>query len=734
MKQTISILSMLFEFLCSQELRIWLRMAVKPLAVMVTLAIMLWLGAWCDAQLNRQIAQAETQDLACPAGTEQNGALCYPLCQDGYYGVGPVCYQDCPPGFESDSSFCFKAAHIFAKASYGRGGGVGLVCATNQEAQGGLCYPKCASGYYGVGPVCWQHCRAGYADHGATCFKHIFDFYGKPTYGRGAGGPVSVCAPGLERNGALCYPRCAAGFYGAGPVCFQRCPVGYKDDGATCRKDAIVFATPSFGRGAGTVMNSLPVAIDETARTPKDTPIKLTFKVDNFDNDELSNVIFVQKPSHGEVDAGIYTPNPGFEGSDTITWKTNDGKHDSNVAIATVLVDNVDPNAAPVALDRTVSVTEDTPISITVTCTDVDNDELFYQLLAKPQHGDYQWLPPNTVIYTPTVDFVGTDSFTFRSYDGQDVSNISIITLTVAALNDAPVALAQTISTTRNSNVAINLFASDVESDTISYTLVSSPTHGLLSGEIPTLLYTPAHNFVGVDSFQFQASDGPSDVQSAATVATISLTVQPTNTAPLAESLILTTSEESAVALNLAGSDAEGDVLAYTFVTSPTHGLLTGEGTDWVYTPQAGFIGADSWTFKTSDGQADSDAANITINVLAAPAAASVVGIVYADSNGNGQPDESDSGVSGLLVTLTSKVQAAGLTTTFTTQTDVIGAWRLDEVPLGEYTLRIASSAGVQVETPVLTQLTVGTRGVQQLPPAQVKVVNLALFLPLVQR
>jgi hypothetical protein len=70
-----------------------------------------------------------------------------------------------------------------------------------------------------------------------------------------------------------------------------------------------------------------------------------------------------------------------------------------------------------------------------------------------------------------------------------------------------------------------------------------------------------------------------------------------------------------------------------------------------------------------------------------------------------------------------------GRTTTFTTQTDVIGAWRLDGVPLGEYTLRIASSAGVQVETPMQTVLTVGQRGVQQLPPAEVKVVNLALFL-----
>ncbi|MCX6049691.1 MAG: Ig-like domain-containing protein [Chloroflexi bacterium] len=720
-------IQMFIEFLFSQECRIWLRMALKPLAVFGLVCLLFWIGGQVDAHL----AHAATDTLACPVGQEADGGLCYPPCQLDYYGIGPVCYKNCPSGYQSDSRLCFKEASIFAKASYTRGAGVGLSCATNQESQNGLCYPRCNAGYYGVGPVCWQACRAGYADHGVTCFKHIFDFYGKPTYGRGAGGAVSVCAPGLQRNGALCYPPCANGFAGAGPVCFQQCPAQYRDDGTTCRKDAIVFATPSYGRGAGTVMNSLPVAIDETARTPKDTPVKLVFKVDNFDNDELSNVIFVQKPSHGEVDAGIYTPNPGFEGSDTIVWKTNDGKHDSNVAIATVLVGNVDPNVAPVALDRTVSVTEDTPISITVTCTDGDNDELFYQLLDKPQHGEYQWLPPNTVIYTPTVDFVGTDSFTFRSHDGQDASNTSIITLTVAAMNDAPAALAQPISTTRNSNVVINLFASDAENDPITYTVVSSPTHGLLSGGVPNLLYTPQQNFVGQDSLQFQARDP----QGAATVATISLTVLPTNTAPLADSLILTTSEESAVAVNLTASDADNDALIYTLVTSPTHGLLLGDHVDWVYTPNAGFTGTDTFTFKANDGQADSALATVTINVVAVPAEASVVGIIYEDSNGNGQPDASDSGVSGLLVTLTSaNIQAAGTATSFTTQTDAIGAWRLDDVPLGEYTLRISSSVAVQVEAPIQTALLVGQRGVQQLSPAGVKITGRSLFLPLIQR
>ena len=734
MKQLFSTFVMVFEFLCSHECRIWLRLTVKPLAVLATLAVMLWLGAWFDTQIANHIAHAESteiQTLACPTGTEQNGQLCYPLCEAGFTGAGPVCYKNCPVGYTDDGALCRLDAHIFAKASYGRGGGTGLICAANQEAQGGLCYPRCIASHYGVGPVCWQRCPAGYADHGATCFRHIFDFFGKNTYGRGAGGPVTVCPAGLERNGALCYPRCAAGFVGNGPVCFQRCPAGYRDDGATCRKDAIISAKASYGRGAGDAMNFIPVADSFQISTPKNTPVTFQMLITDL-NDDVTNgsdVIVVQPFQHGTASADkLYTPDPGFEGTDFRVWKWSDGKHESNLAIVTIQVGNVAPNSAPVALDRTVTVTEATPISIDVLCTDAENNELFYQLLEKPQHGDYQWIPPNTVIYIPAADFVGTDSFTFRSHDGQDFSNTSTITLVVNAVNDAPVIVTQPISTTRNHNAAIVLAAADAESDPITYTLVSSPTHGSLGGEIPNLLYTPSTNFVGDDSFQFRASDA----QGASTVATVNITVLPTNTAPVAENLTLSTTQESAVAVNLNAADVDGDPLSYRIVSSPTHGSLTGGGTDWVYTPNTNFIGVETFTFTANDGQADDQVATVTITVAAGPNEASVGGLVFEDRNGNGQPDGDDVGVAGLIVTLTPTSGRAALA--FSTTTEAGGGWRIDNVGFGQYTVKVTAGSGVQIEQPVEAMLTVGQRGLQQTQPAGVNVTGRALYLPVVVR
>jgi len=732
MKKLRTALCFFGEFLLSQELRIWLRFALKPLAVLATLAILLWLGAWLDTQMLSRIAYAEAtegQALACPVGLEQSGALCYPKCQEGFYGDGPICVKRCPTGYTDDIAFCRKDAHIFAKASYGRGGGTGLICAANQEAQGGLCYPKCIASHYGAGPVCWQRCPAGYVDDGAFCRRpfplHIF---AKNSYGRGAGGPVTTCAPGLERNGALCYPKCIAGFVGNGPVCFQQCPAGYKDDGALCRKDAIIIAKETYGRGAGVVMNTVPEALDATFRTAKNTPVTLSFEHNDFDDDRGLPTIIVQQPSHGRYDGERYIPNPEFEGEDRLLWKVNDGKNDSNVAVHTILVGNVGANSAPVALDRTVTVTEDTAITLEVTCTDAENDELLYQLLVPPQHGDYQWLPPNTVIYTPTLNFIGTDAFTFRAHDGQEFSTVATITLTVSAVNDAPMILTQPISTARNTNAAITLAASDVESDVITYTLVSSPTHGTLSGIIPDLLYTPQPNFVGDDSFQVQARDR----EGATAVASLSITVLPTNTAPLAATLAFTTNQESAVAVNLLASDADGDALTYTLVSRPTHGSLVGEERDWIYTPDANFIGVDNLTFTVNDGQADSTLATVTLTVMAAPNEASLVGIVFADRNGNRQPDADESGLGGILVTVT---PAAGRTgEVLTTYTERGGGWRIDHVPFGDYTVTLASSSLVQLATPITTQFTITQRGIHPRGTVAVQVISRAIFLPLVQQ
>jgi hypothetical protein len=91
----------------------------------------------------------------------------------------------------------------------------------------------------------------------------------------------------------------------------------------------------------------------------------------------------------------------------------------------------------------------------------------------------------------------------------------------VAGANATPVATGQSVSTTAGTAVAITLTASDADSTALSYSIVSGPAHGVLSGSGSARTYTPNASFTGTDSFTFQASDG----FSSSNVATVTITV-----------------------------------------------------------------------------------------------------------------------------------------------------------------------------------------------------------------
>jgi hypothetical protein len=688
----------------------------------LALAFFVIISASFGAVYRARTAEAEggaSQGLACPIGMEEAAGLCYEPCPAGFKGAATKCLSICPPGWIDDGFTCRQDTVVTSKLGYDRGAGRPLVCASNQEQQGGLCYPRCAPGYYGVGPVCWQQCKAGYADHGVTCFRHIFDFYGKHTYGRGAGGPLTACPTGMEKQGALCYPRCAPGYTGTLTMCLSICPTGTIDDGLFCRKDIVVTAKVQRDRGVGIPLNVVPVAVDATVIVPLNTDTVLSFGIiDRFESEDFK-VIVVERQKHGKLIGNTYTPAAGYEGSDTIVWKTTDGKNESNIAVLTLLVGNVGANTAPVAVDRELSTLEDTPLTFQVTCVDAETpvNELFYNLIEKPAHGEYAWIPPNTVIYTPSADFTGTDSLTFRSHDGITFSNTSRITFNVQAQNDAPLAAAQTLSTTRNASLGIGLFATDAEGDVITYRVVTSPTHGVLTGDAPYLTYTPEPGYAGNDSLIFEARDA----QGAVTSAEIAIVVKESNTAPIAGAQTLSVTQDSALGIMLGADDADNDALRFVIVKSPEYGDLSGSGAEWVYLPDAGFVGTDAFTFKVNDGSADSPVVRVEIAVTATPVQGSLIGLVFDDRNKNGQADDGERGVAGLTVTLigaNGQPLKTAQSTAITAQTDANGVWRFDDLPAGQYTVQVSANPFVKLATSLQFGAGIEQRGVTQLGPA----------------
>ena len=180
--------------------------------------------------------------------------------------------------------------------------------------------------------------------------------------------------------------------------------------------------------------------------------------------------------------------------------------------------------------------------------------------------------------------------------------------------NTTPTATVGTLSILQDSsNNTVTLSASDADSDTLTYTVVTAPSHGTLSGTAPNLTYTPTAGYSGADSFSFKVNDGT--VDSAA--ATVSISVNtPANTIPVAAVSTLTVNQDSSNnTVTLSASDADSDALTYTVVVVPSHGTLGGTAPNLTYTPSAAYSGADSFSFKVNDGTVDSAVATVSISV-----------------------------------------------------------------------------------------------------------------------
>jgi len=252
---------------------------------------------------------------------------------------------------------------------------------------------------------------------------------------------------------------------------------------------------------------------------------------------------------------------------------------------------------------------------ILLAATGVDGDNLTYELVNQVSHGTLT-LQASQASYTPTADYIGNDSFTFRASDGQLQSQAATVSITVKVANRAPTATDSSLSSSEEQALSVKLTASDADGDLLSYTIVSQPNRGSLSGTAPNLTYQPQANFSGGDSLTFKASDG----QLSSQPATISITIQAVNDAPLAQTQSVSLQENATgQAIKLAGSDVEGSALSYSLVSQPSHGSLTGAAPQLSYQPNSGYVGADSFSFKVSDGVWSSQPATVNLTISAKP-------------------------------------------------------------------------------------------------------------------
>ncbi|HEU0130064.1 MAG TPA: Ig-like domain-containing protein [Mycobacteriales bacterium] len=403
-----------------------------------------------------------------------------------------------------------------------------------------------------------------------------------------------------------------------------------------------------------TTVNDTPAGSNDSYSTDEDTQLVVSApgvlgNDTDADGDTLTPVL-ESGPANGSLTLNsdgsfTYTPNANYNGTDSFAYHATDGTADSASTTVTITVNAV--NDAPAAAAVSDSTAEDASKSVTLSGTDVDDDALTFAIVTGPAHGSLgavsaaDCTAPNactaTVTYTPDANYHGADSFTYKADDGTLESSAATVTLTVTSVNDAPVATDDSVATNEDTPASVSAASgvlandTDADSDPLTAVLVTGPAHGTLTLNADgSYLYTPAADYNGPDSFTYKANDGTAD----SNVATVSITVNAVNDAPVAAPVSDTTLEDTAKPVTLSGTDVDDSALTFAIVTGPAHGSLgaigapvcaTGCTASVTYTPDANYAGPDSFTYKVNDGTVDSSAATVSLTVTAvndAPVAA----------------------------------------------------------------------------------------------------------------
>jgi len=251
--------------------------------------------------------------------------------------------------------------------------------------------------------------------------------------------------------------------------------------------------------------------------------------------DAKTRLYFQPKPNfNGTVTNAIrfraWDQSSGTAGSKADTSTNGDTTAFSReIGTASIIVIAV--NDAPVAEVLAVTTDEDTPLTDTLSATDIEGDSLSYSLVSEASNGTAVISSTGTLTYTPNADFNGTDSFTYKVNDGTVDSNIATVTVTVTAVNDTPL-ISGTPATSVDEDSAYSFIptASDIEDDSLTFSISNQPSWANFNSDTGALSGTPTNSDVGItDNIVISVSDG----SLSADLPAFNLTVNNINDAPV---------------------------------------------------------------------------------------------------------------------------------------------------------------------------------------------------------
>ncbi|BFT32231.1 hypothetical protein D210916BOD24_34070 [Alteromonas sp. D210916BOD_24] len=285
--------------------------------------------------------------------------------------------------------------------------------------------------------------------------------------------------------------------------------------------------------------------------------------------------------------------------------------------------------------------------SINLSATDEDGNTLTWSIVSGANNGSVvlNSITGNSVIalYTPEIDFNGSDNFVVQVSDGSATDNITVA-VTVAAVNRPPVATTLVVTTAEDTSVVISPQGEDADEDNLTFEVVESPLEGDLDTSTLPWKYTPSENFNGEDSFSYIASDGKRDSEPAI----VTITITPVNDAPVAEDDIFTfdAAEDGIYILSVLenDTDADEDTLAVDGVIASI-GDATIEGENIVYQAPQNFTGEVSLNYQIRDDNGGRAQASVTLLIDANQQGPIIVAPADIEVNATGLFTKVDLGV-----------------------------------------------------------------------------------------
>jgi large repetitive protein len=392
-------------------------------------------------------------------------------------------------------------------------------------------------------------------------------------------------------------------------------------------------------------VNDAPIATNVPVTTPEDAPLTSTVVGSSTDVDNNINpngYTVTDAPVHGTIVMNpngtfTYTPNPNFNGIDSVHYQVCDLGMPVLCSTATLIITVTSVNDLPLANTEGVTISEDaTATTITVLTNDDfggdGSNTAAITITDAPSNGvasvDDNGTPTDPkddkVIYTPNANFNGRDTLIYRIEDANGDFDTAIVIIRITAQNDLPTAVRDFVSTNEDvvvtGTVATNDFDVDGNLNPNSFTLLTLPTRGtIVLNNDGSYTYTPTVGYFGTDSVDYQVCD----LSGLCTKEWLIITISQVNDAPVATNDVVNATEDTpltnSVATNATDVDGDLDPNSFVAIDAPVNGtIVINPNGSYTYTPNANFNGVDSVHYKVCDLSTPSlcDTATIIITVL----------------------------------------------------------------------------------------------------------------------